>query len=117
MPKAISKDDKNLIRRMNTKDPRARITTDNILIHPWIDENTSKDKSLQSLKLSRSTNYRALEGLKKNHECNKLKKIAMCRMAKMITDSQKDELTKRFEAIDLDKNGEIDKDEMRQAIE
>jgi Ca2+-binding EF-hand superfamily protein len=34
-------------------------------------------------------------------------------MAKMITDSQKDELTKRFEAIDLDKNGEIDKEEMK----
>jgi serine/threonine protein kinase len=46
MPKAISKDAKNLIKRMITKDPRARITTSNILSHPWIVKNTSKDKSL-----------------------------------------------------------------------
>ena len=39
MPKNISKDAKNLIKRMITKDINARINCENILKHDWIQKN------------------------------------------------------------------------------
>ncbi|KAJ6978514.1 hypothetical protein NC653_026818 [Populus alba x Populus x berolinensis] len=66
---SISNSAKDLVRRMLTQDPKKRITSAQVLEHPWIKEGGA-DKPLDSAVLSRMKQFRAM---------NKLKKLALKR--------------------------------------
>ncbi|KAH9651812.1 calcium-dependent protein kinase 9 [Citrus sinensis] len=65
----ISSSAKDLVRRMLTQDPKKRITSAQVLEHPWIKEGgEASDKPIDSAVLSRMKQFRAM---------NKLKKLAL----------------------------------------
>ncbi|KAJ0082218.1 hypothetical protein Patl1_10027 [Pistacia atlantica] len=64
---SISDSAKDLVRKMLTQDPRKRITSAQVLEHPWIREGGT-DKPIDSAVLSRMKQFRAM---------NKLKKLAL----------------------------------------
>ncbi|XP_020530103.1 calcium-dependent protein kinase 19 [Amborella trichopoda] len=65
---SISNRAKDLIRKMLTQDPKKRITSAQVLEHPWLRDGEASDKPIDSAVLSRMKQFRAM---------NKLKKLAL----------------------------------------
>ncbi|KAJ1407903.1 Serine/threonine-protein kinase, active site [Sesbania bispinosa] len=64
----ISDSAKDLVRKMLIQDPKKRITSAQVLEHPWIKDGNAPDKPIDSAVLSRMKQFRAM---------NKLKKLAL----------------------------------------
>ncbi|MCI06603.1 calcium-dependent protein kinase, partial [Trifolium medium] len=64
----ISDSAKDLVRKMLIQDPKKRITSAQVLEHPWIKGGNASDKPIDSAVLSRMKQFRAM---------NKLKKLAL----------------------------------------
>ncbi|XP_076922948.1 calcium-dependent protein kinase 19-like [Bidens hawaiensis] len=105
---SISPSAKNLVRRMLTQDPKKRITSAQVLEHPWIREDgEASDKPIDSAVLSRMKQFRAM---------NKLKKLALKVIAENLSAEEIQGLKSMFANMDTDNSGTITYEELKTGL-
>ncbi|KAL8226477.1 hypothetical protein R6Q57_016309 [Mikania cordata] len=105
---SISASAKNLVQRMLTLDPKKRITSAQVLEHPWIREGgEASDKPIDSAVLSRMKQFRAM---------NKLKKLALKVIAENLSTEEIQGLKSMFMNMDTDKSGTITYEELKSGL-
>ncbi|KAI3823871.1 hypothetical protein L1987_05316 [Smallanthus sonchifolius] len=105
---SISRSAKDLVRKMLTQDPRKRITSTQVLEHPWLREGgEALDKPIDSAVLSRMKQFRAM---------NKLKKLALKVIAESMSEEEIKGLKAMFVNIDTDKSGSITYEELKTGL-
>ncbi|KAJ8754660.1 hypothetical protein K2173_010751 [Erythroxylum novogranatense] len=104
----ISSGAKDLVRKMLTQDPKKRITSAQVLEHPWLKEGgEASDKPIDSAVLSRMKQFRAM---------NKLKKLALKVIAENLSTEEIQGLKAMFANIDTDNSGTITYDELKSGL-
>ncbi|KAK4439338.1 Calcium-dependent protein kinase [Sesamum alatum] len=103
---SISNSAKDLVRKMLTKDPKRRITSGQVLEHPWI-KGQASDKPIDSAVLSRMKQFRAM---------NKLKKLALKVIAQSLSEEEIKGLKAMFTNIDTDNSGTITYEELKSGL-
>ncbi|GAV69710.1 Pkinase domain-containing protein/EF_hand_5 domain-containing protein [Cephalotus follicularis] len=104
----ISDSAKDLVRKMLTQDPKNRITSTQVLEHPWIKEDgEASDKPIDSAVLSRMKQFRAM---------NKLKKLALKVIAENLSEEEIKGLKTMFTNLDSDKSGTITYEELKTGL-
>ncbi|KAG2678065.1 hypothetical protein I3843_12G128900 [Carya illinoinensis] len=105
---SISSAAKDLVRKMLTQDPKKRITSTQVLEHPWIKEDgEASDKPIDSAVLSRMKQFTAM---------NKLKKLALKVIAENLSEEEIQGLKAMFTNIDTDKSGTITYEELKAGL-
>ncbi|MFS8033967.1 putative protein kinase CAMK-CDPK family [Helianthus anomalus] len=105
---SISNSAKDFVRKLLVKNPRARLTAAQALSHPWVRENGNA--SMIPLDISVLSNMREFV------KYSRLKQIALRALASTLDEEEISDLKDQFHAIDVDKNGSISLEEMRQAL-
>ncbi|KAL3519470.1 hypothetical protein ACH5RR_017619 [Cinchona calisaya] len=103
----ISSSAKDLVRKMLTMDPKKRITSAQVLEHPWIRGGEASDKPIDSAVLSRMKQFRAM---------NKLKKLALKVIAENLSEEEIKGLKAMFTNIDTDNSGTITYEELKSGL-
>ncbi|KAJ7967687.1 Calcium-dependent protein kinase [Quillaja saponaria] len=102
---SISEGAKDLVKKMLTRDPKKRITSTQVLEHPWIREDgEAPDKPIDSAVLSRMKQFRAM---------NKLKRLAMRVIAENLSEEEIKGLKAMFTNVDTDNSGTITYEELK----
>nr|KAJ0215760.1 hypothetical protein LSAT_V11C300129870 [Lactuca sativa] len=104
----ISDSGKDFVRKLLMKNPRARLTAAQALSHPWVREDGNA--SVIPLDISVLSNMRQFV------RYSRLKQFALRALASMLDEEEISFLKDQFHAIDVDKNGTISLEEMRQAL-
>ncbi|XP_027184466.1 calcium-dependent protein kinase-like [Coffea eugenioides] len=105
---SISNIAKDLVRKMLTMDPKKRITSAQVLEHPWIRVGgEASDKPIDSAVLSRMKQFRAM---------NKLKKLALKVIAENLSEEEIKGLKAMFTNIDTDNSGTITYEELKSGL-
>ncbi|KAI3673807.1 hypothetical protein L6452_39937 [Arctium lappa] len=105
---SISTSAKDLVQRMLTLDPKKRITSAQVLEHPWIREDgEASDKPIDSAVLSRMKQFRAM---------NKFKKLALKVIAENLSAEEIQGLKSMFLNIDTDNSGTITYEELKTGL-
>ncbi|KAJ6816169.1 calcium-dependent protein kinase 2-like [Iris pallida] len=104
---SISENAKDLVRRMLTQDPKKRITSAQVLEHPWIKEGGASDRPIDSAVLSRMKQFRAM---------NKLKKLALKVIAENLSEEEIKGLKQMFTNMDTDNSGTITYEELKTGL-
>ncbi|KAL3522000.1 hypothetical protein ACH5RR_014834 [Cinchona calisaya] len=105
---SISNIAKDLVRKMLTMDPKKRITSAQVLEHPWLREGgEASDKPIDSAVLSRMKQFRAM---------NKLKKLALKVIAENLSEEEIKGLKAMFTNIDTDNSGTITYEELKSGL-
>lgn len=105
---AISSGAKDLVKKMLTLDPRSRITSAQVLEHPWLREGgEASDKPIDSAVLSRMKQFRAM---------NKLKQLALKVIAENLSEEEIKGLKAMFANIDTDNSGTITYEELKSGL-
>ncbi|KAL1320261.1 hypothetical protein AAHE18_14G043600 [Arachis hypogaea] len=105
---SISSSAKDLVRKMLTQDPKKRITSAEVLEHPWIREGgEASDKPIDSAVLSRMKQFRAM---------NKLKKLALKVIAESLSEEEIKGLKAMFANMDTDNSGTITYEELKTGL-
>ncbi|XP_052179134.1 calcium-dependent protein kinase 2-like [Diospyros lotus] len=105
---SISSSAKDLVRKMLTRDPSRRITSAQVLEHPWIREGgEASDKPIDSAVLSRMKQFRAM---------NKLKKLALKVIAENLSQEEIKGLKAMFANMDTDNSGTITYEELKAGL-
>lgn len=104
----ISNAAKDCVRRMLSRDPKKRLTAEEVLRHPWMRENgAAMDEPMVPEMLTR---------LRKFTNMNKLKKEALKVIARSLPTVELQGVKEMFEAIDVDGSGTITVDELREGL-
>ncbi|KAK8638348.1 hypothetical protein V6N13_136779 [Hibiscus sabdariffa] len=105
---SISDSAKDLVRRMLTQDPKRRITSTQVLEHPWIREGgNASDEPLDNAVLLRMKQFRRM---------NKLKQLALKVIAENLSTEEIQGLKQMFANIDTDNSGTITYDELKTGL-
>ncbi|KAK3027941.1 hypothetical protein RJ639_039408 [Escallonia herrerae] len=105
---SISSSAKDLVRKMLTRDPKRRITSAQVLEHPWIREGgEASDKPIDGAVLSRMKQFRAM---------NKLKKLALKVIAENLSSEEIQGLKAMFANMDTDHSGTITYEELETGL-
>ncbi|XP_010268687.1 PREDICTED: calcium-dependent protein kinase 18-like [Nelumbo nucifera] len=105
---SISNGAKDFIKKLLVKDPRARLTAAQALSHPWVRE--GGDASEIPVDIS------VLYNMRQFVKYSRLKQFALRALASTLDEKELADLKDQFDAIDVDKNGSISLEEMRQAL-
>ncbi|KAG6385885.1 hypothetical protein SASPL_154768 [Salvia splendens] len=105
---SISDAAKDFVRKLLVKDPHARLTAAQALSHPWVRE--GGEASDIPLDIS------VLANMRRFVTYSRLKQFALRALAGTIDKEELADLQDQFDAIDVDKNGSISLEEMRQAL-
>ncbi|KAG4923925.1 hypothetical protein AAZX31_18G093600 [Glycine max] len=103
----ISNNAKDLVRKMLIQDPKKRITSAQVLEHPWIKDGNASDRPIDSAVLSRMKQFRAM---------NKLKKLALKVIAENMSAEEIQGLKAMFTNMDTDKSGAITYEELKAGL-
>ncbi|PSS10364.1 Calcium-dependent protein kinase [Actinidia chinensis var. chinensis] len=104
----ISTSAKDLVSKMLTQDPKSRISSAQVLEHPWIREGgEASDKPIDSAVLSRMKQFRTM---------NKLKQLALKVIAENLSEEEIKGLKAMFTNIDTDKSGTITYEELKTGL-
>ncbi|CDP01899.1 unnamed protein product [Coffea canephora] len=105
---SISNSARDFVKKLLVKDPRARLTAAQALSHPWVRE--GGDASEIPVDISVLSNMRQFV------KYSRLKQFALRALASTLDEEELADLRDQFHAIDVDKNGSISLEEMRQAL-
>ncbi|KAJ4962845.1 hypothetical protein NE237_022784 [Protea cynaroides] len=105
---SISNSAKDFVMKLLVKDPRARLTAAQALSHPWVRE--GGDASEIPVDISVLSNMRQFV------RYSRLKQFALRALASTLNEEELADIRDQFDAIDVDKNGSISLEEMRQAL-
>ncbi|XP_020579259.1 calcium-dependent protein kinase 18-like [Phalaenopsis equestris] len=104
----ISASAKDFVQKLLVKDPHARLTAAQALSHPWVRE--GGDAKEIPLDIS------VLSNMRRFVKYSRLKQFALRALASTLNENELADLRDQFDAIDVDKNGAISLEEMRQAL-
>ncbi|KAH0936172.1 hypothetical protein HID58_013289 [Brassica napus] len=102
----ISDGAKDFVKKLLVKEPRARLTAAQALSHSWVREGGEASEIPIDISV--------LENMRQFVKFSRLKQIALKALATTIDEDELDDLRDQFDAIDIDKNGSISLEEMRQ---
>lgn len=105
---SISNDAKDFVKKLLVKDPRARLTAAQALSHPWVREGGVASEIPIDISV--------LSNMRQFVKYSRLKQFALRALASTIDGEELADLRDQFDAIDVDKNGSISLEEMRQAL-
>ncbi|KAK1397227.1 Calcium-dependent protein kinase 20 [Heracleum sosnowskyi] len=106
---SISEGAKDLVRKMLVRDRSKRLTTHEVLCHPWVKvDGSAPDKPIDSAVLSRLKRFSAM---------HKLKKIAIRVIAESLSEEEIAGLKEMFKMIDTDNSGNITLEELQKGLE
>jgi calcium-dependent protein kinase len=100
---------KDFVKKLLVKDPRARLTAAQALSHPWVRE--GGDASEIPIDIS------VLNNMRQFVKYSRMKQFALRALASTLDEHELSGLKDQFDAIDVDKNGSISLEEMRQALD
>ncbi|ESQ53480.1 hypothetical protein EUTSA_v10027243mg [Eutrema salsugineum] len=104
----ISNSAKDFVKKLLVKEPLARLTAAQALSHPWVREGGEASEIPIDISV--------LNNMRQFVKFSRLKQIALRALATTIDEDELDDLRDQFDAIDIDKNGSISLEEMRQAL-
>ncbi|CAN6855143.1 unnamed protein product [Brassica oleracea] len=104
----ISDSAKDFIKKLLVKDPRARLTASQALSHAWVREGGNATDIPVDISV--------LNNLRQFVRYSRLKQFALRALASTLDEAEISDLRDQFDAIDVDKNGVISLEEMRQAL-
>ncbi|KAH6803755.1 calcium-dependent protein kinase 16 [Perilla frutescens var. frutescens] len=105
----ISNAAKDFVKKLLVKNPQARLTAAQALSHPWVRE--GGEASEIPLDISVLSNMRQFV------KYSRFKQFALRALASTLDEEELSDVRDQFDAIDVDKNGVISLEEMRQAME
>ncbi|WCJ32617.1 calcium-dependent protein kinase 28 [Euphorbia peplus] len=105
---SVSNSAKDFIKKLLVKDPRVRLTAAQALSHPWVREG--------GLASEIPIDISVLNNMRQFVKYSRLKQLALRALASTLDDEELKNLKDQFDAIDVDKNGAISLEEMRQAL-
>ncbi|KAL8263654.1 hypothetical protein R6Q59_021784 [Mikania micrantha] len=104
----ISPQAKDVVRKMLNSDPKQRITTHQVLCHPWIKEDgEAPDTPLDNAVMGRLKQFRAM---------NKFKKVALRVIAGCLSEEEIMGLKEMFKGMDTDNSGTITVEELKEGL-
>lgn len=104
----ISASAKDFVKKLLVKDPRTRLTAAQALSHPWV--RVGGNASDFPLDISVLSNMREFV------KYSRLKQLALKALASTLDSTEIADLRDQFDAIDMDQNGTITLDEIKQAL-
>ncbi|KAK1357663.1 Calcium-dependent protein kinase [Heracleum sosnowskyi] len=104
----ISNGAKDFVKKLLVKEPRARYTAAQALSHPWVREGGNA--------LEIPLDISVLYNMRQFVKYSRLKQFALRAVASTLDEEELADLRDQFHAIDVDKNGAISLEEMRQAL-
>ena len=104
----ISKEAKDLINKM-LSDPLTRLTAEQVLGHPWLVNQLNKNTKAKEIKLNFNT-FKTYSG------ANKLSRAVLTYIASRLTDDEVKKLKDAFQKIDVNGDGMLTLDELKNAI-
>ncbi|KAL5752498.1 hypothetical protein ACOSP7_022692 [Xanthoceras sorbifolium] len=104
----ISNAAKDFVKKLLVKDPRARLTAAQALSHPWVREGGEASEIPIDISV--------LNNMRQFVRYSRLKQFALRALASTLNEEELSDLRDQFDAIDVDKNGSISLEEMRQAL-
>ncbi|KAK7262953.1 hypothetical protein RJT34_30535 [Clitoria ternatea] len=104
----ISNAAKDFVKKLLVKDPRARLTAAQALSHPWVREGGEA--------LEIPIDISVLSNMRQFVKYSRFKQFALRALASTLNEEELADLKDQFHAIDVDKNGSISLEEMRQAL-
>ncbi|XP_019098436.1 PREDICTED: calcium-dependent protein kinase 28-like, partial [Camelina sativa] len=104
----ISDSAKDFIKKLLVKDPRARLTAAQALSHAWVREGGNATDIPVDISV--------LNNLRQFVRYSRLKQFALRALASTLDEAEISDLRDQFDAIDVDRNGVISLEEMRQAL-
>ncbi|XP_062143518.1 calcium-dependent protein kinase 28-like [Alnus glutinosa] len=104
----ISNSGKDFVKKLLVKDPRARLTAAQALSHPWVREGGNASEIPIDISV--------LSNMRQFVRYGRLKQFALRALASTLDEAELSDLKDQFDAIDVDKNGSISLEEMRQAL-
>ncbi|XVE87432.1 hypothetical protein DITRI_Ditri18aG0116800 [Diplodiscus trichospermus] len=102
----ISNGAKDFVKKLLVKDPWARLTAAQALSHPWVREGGNASEIPVDISV--------LNNLRQFVKYSRLKQFALRALASTLNEEEIADLRDQFDAIDVDKNGSISLEEMRQ---
>uniref|UniRef100_A0A7N0UBH1 non-specific serine/threonine protein kinase n=1 Tax=Kalanchoe fedtschenkoi TaxID=63787 RepID=A0A7N0UBH1_KALFE len=104
----ISNSAKDFVKKLLVKDPRARLTAAQALSHSWVREGGSASEIPVDISV--------LNNMRQFVKYSRIKQIALRALASTLDEEEIADLRDQFDAIDVDRNGSISLEEMRQAL-
>ncbi|KAF8012621.1 hypothetical protein BT93_I0705 [Corymbia citriodora subsp. variegata] len=104
----ISNSAKDFVKKLLVKDPRARLTAAQALSHPWVREGGNASDIPIDISV--------LNNMRQFVKYGRLKQFALRALASTLDEEELADLKDQFAAIDVDKNGSISLEEMREAL-
>eukprot|EP00270_Netrium_digitus_P007111 TRINITY_DN2064_c1_g1_i2.p1 TRINITY_DN2064_c1_g1~~TRINITY_DN2064_c1_g1_i2.p1 ORF type:complete len:534 (-),score=134.10 TRINITY_DN2064_c1_g1_i2:90-1691(-) len=101
----ISKDAKDLVRKMLRQNPRERISAQEVLNHPWV--GGAPDAPMDAAVLMRLKQFSAM---------NKMKKLALRVIASYLSEEEILGLKEMFKSMDVDGSGSITFEELKEGL-
>jgi len=104
----ISGEAKDLINKM-LSEPLNRLTAEQVLGHPWLKNQLSKDAKSNEVKINFNT-FKTYSG------ANKLSRAVLTYIASRLTDDEVKKLKDAFQKIDVNKDGMLTLEELKNAV-
>nr|XP_043631601.1 calcium-dependent protein kinase 18-like isoform X2 [Erigeron canadensis] len=104
----ISPSAKDFIKKLLVKDPRTRFTAAQALSHPWVREGGNASEIPLDISV--------LSNMREFVKYSRLKQFALRALASTLDEEELSDLRDQFHAIDVDKNGAISLEEMKEAL-
>ena len=104
----ISKEAKDLINKM-LSEPLTRLTAEQVLGHPWLINQLNKNTKAKEIKINFNT-FKTYSG------ANKLSRAVLTYIASRLTDDEVKKLKDAFQKIDVNGDGMLTLDELKNAI-
>ncbi|KAE8695129.1 Calcium-dependent protein kinase 28 [Hibiscus syriacus] len=104
----ISNSAKDFVKKLLVKDSHVRLTAAQALSHPWVREGGNASEIPVDISV--------LNNLRQFVKYSRLKQFALRALASTLNEEEIADLRDQFDAIDVDKNGSISLEEMRQGL-
>ncbi|KAJ4785573.1 Calcium-dependent protein kinase [Rhynchospora pubera] len=104
----VSECAKDFVQKLLVKDPRARLTAAQALSHAWVREGGSAPDIPLDISV--------LSNMRQFVKYSRFKQFALRALASTLNEEELADLRDQFNAIDVDKNGKISLEEMKEAL-
>lgn len=112
--KQISKEARNFIEKLIQPNLKLRMTVEQALEHPWINQKPQEEAGLSEARQRRDE--RVFKRIKELKSLKRLQQEILLILVSLIDENQFQENKHTFQTIDVDHSGSIDKQELKKAL-